>query len=119
VDDGEDAFMKWTIKDGPGNRIGYGSDFDMILARWRYNYAKRNMKGGRQVGSFNRAVLAAARGAKIKVPPQPTAEDDFGGDPVDYADMEQRIVTMDAETFVRQNYAVINGKLVKVPKRRW
>jgi hypothetical protein len=81
VEDGEDAFMRWTTKDGPGNRIGYSSDFDLILARWRYNYAKRNMKGGRQVGSFNRAVLAAAPGAKVKVPPQPTAEDDFGADP--------------------------------------
>lgn len=81
VEDGEEAFMRWTTQDGPGNRIGYSSDVDLILARWRYNYAKRNMKGGRQVGSFNRAVLAAAPGAKIKVPPWPTAEDDFGADP--------------------------------------
>src|ERR1039457_4671228 len=73
--------MEWTTKDGPGKPIGYAADFDMIAARWRYNYAKRNMKGGRQVGSFNRAVLAAAPGAKVKVPPRPTAEDDFGADP--------------------------------------
>lgn len=65
----------------PRNRIGYSSDFDLILARWRYNYAKRNMKGGRQVGSFNWAVLQAAPDAKVKHPPQPTAEDDFGADP--------------------------------------
>jgi hypothetical protein len=77
VDDGEEAFMKWTTKDGPGNRIGYASDFDMIAARWRYNFAKRNMKGGRQVGSFNMAVLAAAPNAQVK---GSSAEDDFGVD---------------------------------------
>lgn len=88
VDDGEEAFMKWTTKDGPGNRIGYASDFDMIAARWRYNYAKRNMKGGRQVGSFNMAVLAAAPGATVKIPgadqgcADTSAEADFGADPI-------------------------------------
>jgi hypothetical protein len=78
VDDGEDAFMKWTIADGPGNRIGYSSDFDVILARWQYNYAKRNMRGGVKVGTFNRHVLAAAPNALVKSPI--TAEAQFADD---------------------------------------
>jgi len=106
--------MRWTTADGPGNRIGYSSDYELISARWQYNYAKRNMRGGRQVGSFNRAVLAAEPGANIKVPPQPTAEDDFMGVPAD----PQAMATAEADTYVAQNYKVIGGKLVKVPRQR-
>ena len=81
VANGKAAFMQWTLKDGPNNRIGYGCDEALIDARWEYNEARRNMRNGVKVGTFNRHVLAAAPRAKVKYPPQPTAADDFGCDP--------------------------------------
>ncbi|MGO9845265.1 MAG: bifunctional DNA primase/polymerase [Methylocella sp.] len=80
VDDGKGAFMQWTLKDGPGNRIGFGSDEALIDARWEYNFARRNMKAGRQVGSFNRIVLQHAPGAPVKIAAT-TAAEDFADDP--------------------------------------
>ena len=78
VANGEDAFMTWTTRDGPGGRIGYSSDEDLIQARWNYNVRKCDMIGGLQAGTFNRHVLRAAPNAELKSPI--TAADDFGRD---------------------------------------
>ena len=52
------------------------------------------------------------------MPPQPTAMDDFGRDPVDMEDIERQIMRAEADAYVRQNYNVVGGKLVRVPRRR-
>lgn len=78
VANGKAAFMDWTLKDGPGNRIGYGSDEALIDARWEYNEARRDMRQGVKVGTFNMHVARAAPNAELKSPI--TAADDFGDD---------------------------------------
>jgi len=80
VEDGKEAFMAWTTRDGPGKRVGYASDYDMIAARWDYNYAKRNMGGKAvKVGTFNKHLADAGYGDKVKNPwGSTTAEEDFG-----------------------------------------
>ena len=81
VEDGKEAFMEWTTRDGPGERVGYASDYDMIAARWDYNYAKRNMGGKAvKVGTFNKHLTDAGYGDKVKNPWDSTAEEDFGGE---------------------------------------
>jgi Bifunctional DNA primase/polymerase, N-terminal len=82
VEDGKEAFMAWTTRDGPGKRVGYASDYDMIAARWDYNYAKRNMGGKAvKVGTFNKHLADAGYGDKVKNPwGSTTAEEDFSED---------------------------------------
>jgi hypothetical protein len=75
VANGKAAFMDWTLRDGPGNRIGYGSDEALIDSRWEYNEARRGMVEGVKVGTFNMHVMAAAPNAEIKSPY--SAADDF------------------------------------------
>jgi hypothetical protein len=77
VANGKSSFMDWTLRDGPGNRIGYGSDADMIDARWEYNEARRDRRAALMVGTFHRHLLAAAPNAEIKS--QYSAADDFAG----------------------------------------
>jgi Bifunctional DNA primase/polymerase, N-terminal len=79
VEDGKEAFMAWTTRDGPGKRVGYASDYDMIAARWDYNYTKRNMDGKAvKVGTFNKHLADAGYGDKVKNPwGSTTAEEDF------------------------------------------
>src|SRR4051812_8813329 len=78
VEDGKAAFMDWTTGRGQG---AYASDYDMIAARWDYNYAKRNMDGKAfKVGTFNKHLIDAGHGDKVKNPWDSSAEEDFGGD---------------------------------------
>ena len=77
VANGKAAFMDWTLRDGPGNRIGYGSDEALIDARWEYNAAKCNMPAGVKVGTFNRHLAAAAPKQDLKT--AYVAADDWAG----------------------------------------
>ena len=55
VEDGKEAFMEWTTRSGPGDRVGYASDYDEIAARWDANFANRNIAGKAvKVGTFNK-----------------------------------------------------------------
>ena len=80
VANGKPAFMAWTTKDGPGNRIGYGSDEDLISARWDYNAARGDMVAGVKAATFNMHVtpyLPAGMVLKSAV----SVADDFGHEP--------------------------------------
>jgi hypothetical protein len=79
VEDGKEAFMEWTTRSGPGDRVGYVGDYDEIAARWNANFAKRNMAGKAvKVGTFNKHLTDAGHGDKVKNPWDSTAEEDFG-----------------------------------------
>ena len=79
VEDGKEAFMEWTTRSGPGDRVGYASDYDEIAARWDANFAKRNMAGKAvKVGTFNKHLTDAGHGDKVKNAWGSTAEEDFG-----------------------------------------
>ena len=68
VEDGKAAFMDWTTGDGLGI---YASDYDMIAARWDYNYSKRNMGGkASKVGTFNKHLTDAGHMTKSNRGPQ-------------------------------------------------
>ena len=78
VEDGKEAFMDWTTGHGEGN---YAGDYDMIAARWDYNFANRNMPGRSvQVGTFNKHLADAGHGDKVRNAWDSTAEEDFGGE---------------------------------------
>ena len=78
VKDGKEAFMEWTTRGGPGDRVGYAADYDKIVARWDSNFAKRNMNGNAvKVGTFNKHLVEAGYGDKVKYPWDTTAEEDF------------------------------------------
>jgi hypothetical protein len=79
VEDGKEAFMEWTTRSGPGDRVGYASDYDEIAARWDANFAKRNMAGKVvKVGTFNKHLTDAGHSDKVKNAWDSTAEEDFG-----------------------------------------
>jgi hypothetical protein len=87
VEDGKEAFMEWTTRRGPGDRVGYAADYEKIAARWDSNFAKRNISGNAvKVGTFNKHLIDAGYGDKVKNPWASTPEEDFGGDnTVDFA----------------------------------
>ncbi len=119
VANGKAAFMEWTLRDGPGNRIGYGSDEALIDARWEHNAAKCNMIGGVMVGTFNRHVSAAAPGATLKSPI--TAADDFANDVEERVNWKA-VRQASAQRQRASDFTTLGGKRVHVvrpsPRRR-
>lgn len=66
----------------PASVVGYGCDYELISARWEYNYLNRGMKSGVQVGTFNKHVIDAGFGDRVKLgEPDGSAADDFNADP--------------------------------------
>lgn len=78
VEDGKEAFLQWTTGHGAGT---YAGDYDMIVARWDYNFAKRNKAGNAvKVGTFNKHLRDAGHADKVKNSWDSTPEEDFGAD---------------------------------------
>jgi hypothetical protein len=63
VEDGKDSFMKWTCGwDSKTQEFKgeYAADYDLIAARWDYNFSKRNVDGKvSKVGTFNKYLIDA------------------------------------------------------------
>lgn len=79
VEDGKQGFMDWTTDHGKG---AYAGDYDLISARWDYNFFKRNMGGdAAKVGTFDFYLTKAGHGDKAFGTGRPTTpEEDFGAD---------------------------------------
>jgi hypothetical protein len=119
TDDGKNAFMAWTTKDGPGERIGYGSDYEMISARWDYNFQKRNMGGKSiQVGTFNKHVADAGFADRVKNKWDSEAADDFLSDPLDEADLaalSKLSITRDRVTYEDFVFSLPDNEFIFIP----